>query len=73
MRLAQRRELPQQAHSRRIGQRVGGVSVVDVGADQMWLQHAVDRHQPVDRRVEVPDLLAQPGEVVGRRLLALAP
>ena len=70
MRLAHRRQLAQQPHGRGIGQRIGGVGVVDVGADQVRLQHPVDRDQPVDGVIEIPDVLAEPGELIGGRLLA---
>jgi hypothetical protein len=70
VRLTHRRKLAQEAHGRGIGQLIGGIGVVDVAADQVRLQHAVDRDQAVDRVGEKPDVLAEPGEVIGGRLLA---
>ena len=72
VRLAGPGQVAQQAHGRGVGQRVGGVGVVDVGAHEVRLEHAVDGHQPVDRAFEVPDVLAEPGEVVGGGFLGVA-
>jgi hypothetical protein len=44
--------------------------VIDVAADQVRLQHAVDRHQAIDGVGKEPDVLAEPGELVRCRLLA---
>src|SRR5215218_10040910 len=70
MRLTHRRELAKQAYGGGIDHGVGGIGVVDVAADQMRLQHPVDRDQSVNRRAEIPDVLAESSEVVGGRLLA---
>ena len=61
-------EVAQQADGRGVGQGVGRVGVVGVGADEVRLQHAVDGDQPGDGIRQIPDVLAEVGEIVGGRL-----
>jgi hypothetical protein len=65
-------ELVQEPHGRRVGQRIGGIGVVDVRAHQVRLQHAVDRDEPVDGRLQLPHVLAQAREISVRGVLAVA-
>jgi len=70
--LVHRGQLPQRPAGGRVGEGIGGVGVVHVRADQVRLEHAVDGDEPLDGRLQVPDALAQAGEVVGRGLLPVA-
>ncbi len=71
MGLSKCRQLAQQPHGERIGQRIGGIGVVDVRTHQMRLKHAVDGNQALDRGLELPHMFAQPSEVVGGGLLTV--
>ncbi len=70
VRLAHRRQLPQEPYRRGVGQLIGGVGVVDVAADEMGLQHPVDGDEALHRVRKEPDVFAEAGEVVGGRFLA---
>ncbi len=56
--LPHRRQLAEQSNCRGISEGIGRVRVIDIGTDQMWLEHAVHCHQTLQHRREVPDMLA---------------
>jgi hypothetical protein len=60
-------EMAEQPNGRRVRQRIGRIRVIHVRAHEVWLEHAVDRDQTIDHRLEVPHVLAELHEVVGRR------
>jgi hypothetical protein len=65
-------ELSQQADCWSVGERVRGLRVIDVRADEVRLKHPIDRDQPIDDRVEIPDVLAEASEIIRRRLVTIA-
>lgn len=71
--LDRRREGIQELLGRLVGVRVAALGVIQVRAAEMRLEHPVDADEPLDGGRCVPDLLAQPDELVGRGLRAIAP